>query len=177
MTVAYLGVGANLGHPVEQLQRARTLLNRHFAIQFIQSSSIYSSSPIGGAALCNTGQSVYVNAVWQIHTSLSAFRLLSVLNELELKLGRKRLRGSKNMARPLDLDILLYGNQRINTKNLIVPHPRLHLRRFVLEPLAEITSGLTVPGVGVVQYLAQQNSILVQAVKLLHNSTSLTPTK
>lgn len=177
MTVAYLGVGANLGHSVEQLQRARTLLNRHLAIQFIRSSSMYSSSHVGAARLRNTGQGEYVNAVWQIHTSLSASRLLLVLHGLELKLGRKRLRGSKNMARPLDLDILLYGNQRINTKSLTVPHPRLHLRRFVLEPLAEIASGLTVPGVGGVQYLAQQNSILVQAVKLLHDSTSLTASK
>jgi 2-amino-4-hydroxy-6-hydroxymethyldihydropteridine diphosphokinase len=167
VVIAYLGVGANLGRPEKQLQLASALLVNHCAVQILKSSSMFRSAPIGRSPYSGKDLGFYVNAVWQIRTSLSAYKLLSVLKSIELRLGRKRFRGSKNLARTVDLDLLLYGAQRINTKNLTVPHQRMHQRRFVLEPLAEITPRLLVPGVGAVQNLIKQNYIAAQAVELL----------
>jgi 2-amino-4-hydroxy-6-hydroxymethyldihydropteridine diphosphokinase len=167
VAIAYIGVGANLGRPEEQLQLASVLLSNHYAIQVLKSSSIYRSDPIGILPYGHQGLDCYVNAVWQIRTSLSPDKLLSVLQSVELRLGRKRLRSGKNFPRKLDLDLLLYGMRRFSTKTLTVPHPRMHKRQFVLKPLAEISPRMIVPGVGRVQNLVKQNRIMAQTVELL----------
>lgn len=165
--IAYLGVGANLGRPEEQLQIAKALLRSHYAIRILKSSSMYRSDSIGNSPYNHHGLDSYINAVWQIRTSLPPYRLLSVLQSIELRLGRKRGRGGRNFPRKLDLDILLYGERRFSSRSLTIPHPRIQQRRFVLSPLSEISPRLLVPGFGRVQSLVNRSHIKAQTVELL----------
>jgi 2-amino-4-hydroxy-6-hydroxymethyldihydropteridine diphosphokinase len=127
----FIGLGSNLGERKENITRAITLLRGNPQVTIKVISSLIESEPQGGPP-----QENYLNGVIEIETSLSAQNLLVVLMDVEARLGR--VRGVKNAPRTIDLDILLYGEERINEGELIIPHPRMGERRFVMEPLAEI---------------------------------------
>ena len=135
MTVAYVGVGSNLEDPRTQVLTALEELGRLPETRLLKQSSLYRSAPLGHAE-----QPDFVNAVAQLETGLSAERLLAELQALEQRHGRKR--SFANAPRTLDLDLLLFGSASIDTAALKVPHPRMHERAFVLEPLLEIAPQL-----------------------------------
>jgi len=143
MTPAYLALGSNLNDPASQLSAALMELAalRHCQIDTV--SSAYSSAAVGPA-----DQGDYLNAVLRLSTSLSASQLLTATQAIETKRGR--IRGERWAARTLDIDILLFGDQIINTETLQVPHPSLAVRNFVLYPLAEIADEkMVLPSIGV----------------------------
>ena len=151
MFEVYIGLGSNLSNPEEQIRRAQESIARHADITEIDFSSLYASSPMGPQ-----DQPDYVNAVMRVSTNLSAIALLRVLQEIENNQGRSRA-GERWGARTLDLDLLLYADQQINTPDLIVPHRGLSERAFVLYPLQEIApDDLFVPGKGAVKQLVSQ---------------------
>ena len=133
MTVeVYIGLGSNLNEPLEQLKSAIEYLDRHNAFSNLSYSSFYKSKPMGPQH-----QPDYINAVAKFHTVLSAELLLDELQSIENKHGR--IRSERWGARTLDLDILLYGDQVMETPRLTVPHYGLKERNFVLYPLKELT--------------------------------------
>jgi 2-amino-4-hydroxy-6-hydroxymethyldihydropteridine diphosphokinase len=138
---AFVGLGANLGDPVAQVTQAMADLAALDATRVVRSSSLYRTAPIGHAA-----QPEFVNAVVLLDTGLPPRRLLDALLDIERAAGRER--SFPNAPRRLDLDLLLYGEQRIDAPGLVVPHPRMHERAFVLAPLAEIAPDAVVPGHG-----------------------------
>ena len=141
MTLAYLGLGANLGDARQAIKDAVVCLAQHHsAITVLAKSSLYCSSPIDSSG------DDYYNCVAKIETSLSAHDLLALCMKIEHHFGRER--PYRNAPRTLDLDVLLYGNATITTPELHVPHPRLTQRAFVLLPLAEIDPDLEIPGLG-----------------------------
>jgi 2-amino-4-hydroxy-6-hydroxymethyldihydropteridine diphosphokinase len=127
---AFVGVGANLGDAAAAVRRALGDLGRLTATTLIARSSLYRSRPV------DAGGPDYVNAVAQVETTLDAGELLRQLQQIEQRAGRER--PYRNAPRTLDLDLLLYGDERIATADLTVPHPRMQERAFVLLPLAEI---------------------------------------
>ena len=132
ITTAYLGLGANLGDPLQQLTDARSAL---FALETSQAgrcSKFYLSAPVGFDL-----QADFVNCVLELKTSATAFELLQEAQAIEARMGRKRVIGNQNAARTIDIDILLFGNEKIDTPQLCVPHPRMNERLFVLKPLSE----------------------------------------
>jgi 2-amino-4-hydroxy-6-hydroxymethyldihydropteridine diphosphokinase len=131
---AYIGLGANLGDPALAVRNAIAAIAGLPGVQGAQASSLYGSAPV------DAGGADYVNAVLQVQTSLSAPQLLTALQAIEQQAGRER--SFKNAPRTLDLDLLLYGTQKIATPNLVVPHPRMWERAFVLLPLAELEASL-----------------------------------
>jgi 2-amino-4-hydroxy-6-hydroxymethyldihydropteridine diphosphokinase len=135
VTTAYVGVGSNLNDPRAQVLQAFTELDGLPNTRVVGKSSLYRSAPMGHAA-----QPDFVNAVAQVETGLPAERLLAELQAVEARHGRER--SFPNAPRSLDLDILLYGNARIASPALTVPHPRMHERAFVLKPLLEIAPQL-----------------------------------
>ena len=135
MTTAYVGVGSNLNDPRAQVLQAFTELDGLPNTRVVRKSSLYRSAPMGHAA-----QPDFVNAVVQVETGLPAERLLAELQAVEARHGRER--SFPNAPRTLDLDLLLYGNARIASQALTVPHPRMHERAFVLKPLLEIAPEL-----------------------------------
>ena len=141
MTVAYVGIGSNLDQPRERVNRAFTELAKLPQTRLARRSSLYLSAPIGHA-----DQPEFVNAVAELETGLSADALLAQL--LALEAGHGRRRSFPNAPRTLDLDLLLYGDSVINQPGLIVPHPRMHQRAFVLGPLLEIAPQASIPGLG-----------------------------
>lgn len=136
----YIGLGANLGQPIEQLQWAVHQLQQLADCQLTAVSRLYGSKPALGSP---TNQPDYVNAVALIQTSLTPQQLLTELQQLEQLAGRIRL--ERWGARTLDLDILLYDQQVIDTEQLIVPHKELVNRCFVTLPLLDINPTLTLP--------------------------------
>ena len=136
---AYIGVGANLGDPIQQISDARFALCRLPETQSLRSSSLYCSSPVG-----YRDQPDFINAVFEIVTSTSAISLFTSMQEIETSLGRERDPSNQNAARTIDLDLLLFADQKIQTKQLTVPHPRMTERLFVLKPLAELAPELDV---------------------------------
>jgi len=129
MVRVFIGVGSNLGNRQENIDNALSLLAPRCKI--IKKSSIYETEPVGYEK-----QGKFLNLVVIVGTELKALEMLDFLLDIEKKLGR--VRGIKNGPRTIDLDILFYGDDIIESKDLIVPHPRLHERLFVLEPLNEI---------------------------------------
>ena len=142
MEIVYIGLGSNLQDPVSQVSRALSSLSRLASSQWRTASSLYRSAPIGPQ-----DQPDYINAVAEIATSLSPELLLEQLQAIEQQHGRQR-DGKRWTARTLDLDILLYGQKIINLNSLIIPHPGLYERAFVLYPLQEIAPGLEIPDRG-----------------------------
>lgn len=134
MAQAYIGLGANLGQARATLERAASELAQTLGISGLRLSHFYRTAPIDSSG------PDYVNAVASLHTTISPIELLDVLQAIELAHGR--LRPYRNAPRTLDLDLLLYDNQIIDTPRLIVPHPRMHERAFVLEPLHDLAPGL-----------------------------------
>lgn len=139
---AYIGLGSNLGDPILNIGSARRAIASLPDVEEIAFSPLYGSRPVGPQ-----DQPDYVNAVMHIKTRLSAADLLKHLQQIENTHGR--VRSVRWGARTLDLDVLLYGQQIINEPNLIVPHPEMPNRAFVLYPLADIADDdLTIPGNG-----------------------------
>jgi len=134
-TTAYLCLGSNLGDRKHNLEMAIDFLKERIKIEKI--SPVYDTEPVG-----ETNQPRYLNMVLQVSTRLPASTLLSIAKGIEAKLGRVPV----NMPRPIDIDMLFYGDQVINDPpQLMVPHPRLVERAFVLVPLADIAPGLAHP--------------------------------
>ena len=144
--VAWIGLGSNLDDPVRQVNAALAALCRLPESRLLTCSGLYRSAPMGPQ-----NQPDYINAVAGVQTSLPAEVLLEALQAIES--AHARVRGERWGARTLDLDILLYGDEVINTPRLTVPHPGIAERNFVLAPLAELAPQLLVPGRGVVQAL------------------------
>ena len=140
--VCFIGVGSNLDDPVERCMDAFHRLSLISGIKVLRKSSLYRTEPIGFAE-----QNWFVNAVVEIRTTLSPYELLESLNEIEKNMGR--VRGLKWGPRVIDLDILFYGQEIINEECLQIPHPELHKRRFVLEPLCDLASYMIHPAFGV----------------------------
>ena len=138
---AFVGLGANIGEPRRQLELAIEALKRLPETELIQTSEIYKSAPLG-----YLDQPDFLNAVAQLDTGLAAEQLLDQLQKIERTQGRERT--FAGAPRTLDLDLLLYGDRVLDSPRLTLPHPRMHERAFVLEPLAEIAPDAAVPGRG-----------------------------
>jgi len=148
----YIGLGANLGEPENQIRTAIRQLGQHSEIQVRAASSLYRSPPMGGM-----DQPDYVNAVIRVTTDLEPESLLQEMQEIERQQGREEKRAHW-APRRLDLDLLLWGEQRIDSGVLTIPHPGAHERIFVLQPLREIAPELQIPGHGSVADLVEQCS-------------------
>jgi 2-amino-4-hydroxy-6-hydroxymethyldihydropteridine diphosphokinase len=144
---AFVALGSNLADPPGQIRSALAALARMPETVLVRSSSLYRNPPAGGPA-----QPDYVNAVAEIQTCLGARALLDRLLELERAHGR--VRDAPNAPRTLDLDVALYGERVVREPGLVIPHPRMTQRAFVLVPLAEIAPEAQVPGHGRVADLA-----------------------
>ena len=127
---AYVALGANLGDAVSAVQQAMHALEAIDGTRVTRRSSLYRTGPIDSSG------PDYINAVVEMSTELSAPDLMVQLGRLEQAAGRER--PCRNAPRTLDLDLLLYGSAQINSPRLVVPHPRMNTRAFVLVPLAEI---------------------------------------
>ncbi|MFJ7978554.1 2-amino-4-hydroxy-6-hydroxymethyldihydropteridine diphosphokinase [Peribacillus sp. JNUCC 23] len=135
---SFLSIGSNVGDRSEYIKEAIRLLHEEKEVKVLQTSSLYETAPIG-----YIDQPQFLNAVILVNTGLSAVELLNVCQEIERKLGRKReIRWG---PRTLDLDILLYNHENIETERLSVPHPRMVGRAFVLVPLLEINPTIMLP--------------------------------
>ncbi len=139
MTTCYIGMGSNLALPLQQLTEAKLALQEMQQIDVVSCSSLYQSEAF---VLDQQPQDDYLNAVLKIETQLSAQDLLDVLQSIENRQGRTREK--RWAARTLDLDILLYGDQRIKTQRLTIPHAEMLKRNFVLTPLMQIAEDLNV---------------------------------
>lgn len=138
-TIAYIGLGSNLSEPIKQVQNAINEIKKIAQSHVINVSSLYLSKPMGPQ-----DQDDYINAVLALETRLTPLELLDALQSIENKAGRVR-KENRWGARILDLDIILFGNQIINSERLIVPHYGMKEREFVLLPLAEICADLILP--------------------------------
>jgi 2-amino-4-hydroxy-6-hydroxymethyldihydropteridine diphosphokinase len=129
--IAYLGIGSNLGDPIENCRKALREIASLKNVQVLRRSSLYRTEPVG-----DIPQDWFVNGVVEIRTTFTALQLLKALQWVEQALGRERK--GRWGPRIIDIDILLYGQEIIKTESLVVPHPELHKRRFVLVPINEI---------------------------------------
>jgi 2-amino-4-hydroxy-6-hydroxymethyldihydropteridine diphosphokinase len=139
---AYIGVGANLGDREVTMRAALAALDATPGIRVVAVSSFRETDPVG-----YVDQPRFLNAAAALDTELDARGLLDALLSVERGLGRTR-EGPRYGPRTIDLDLLLFGDAELDEPGLTVPHPRLHERAFVLEPLAELDPGLVVPGRG-----------------------------
>jgi len=142
VTRAYVGLGSNLGDRERLLRRAVELLDAADGVEVVAVSSLRETDPVGFAE-----QPRFLNAAAALETTLAPRALLDLLLALERELGRTRA-GPRFGPRTIDLDLLLHGSAVVCEPGLTVPHPRLHERRFALEPLAELDPRLVVPGRG-----------------------------
>ena len=140
MARVFLSIGSNLGDRVANIQQAVSMLSLDNRIKILKTSSFYETQPWG-----NKNQPWFINAAMAIETVLDPEELLSIFQNIELKLGRKRGLFKKWSERTLDIDILMYDEQIINSKNLIIPHPYMHERAFVLVPMLEVKADLVHP--------------------------------
>ena len=147
---SYIGIGSNLDDPQGQVRAALDALEVHDHCNVIHRSSLYASEPVGYA-----DQPEFVNAVCAIETILEPHQLLYQLLNMEKIFGRVRTH-LPNRPRRIDLDLLLYSTRQINSPDLTVPHPRMHERRFVLEPLVEIAPDEIIPGKGIASQLLEK---------------------
>jgi len=138
MVTVYLGLGSNLGDRDQNLDKARDMLSQRMRV--VQVSSVYDTEP-----MYNTEQPRFLNQVYQVTTRLEPLPLFHLVKGIESRMGRT---GKTNEPRPIDIDILFYGDQVIDTPELVIPHPRLAERAFVLMPLAEIAPDLVHPVTG-----------------------------
>lgn len=141
MRKAYISIGSNIGDRLDHLKGAIRALHLHDGIAVLSVSSIYETAPVG-----YTEQADFLNLATGIETELSAHELLAVCQEIERELGR--VRDIRWGPRTVDLDILLYNNENIEAEDLVVPHPRMHERAFVLIPLLEIAPTIGHPATG-----------------------------
>ena len=146
MTTAYVGLGANLGDREAAIREALQLLREHDEIHVVAVSKLRETDPVGVV-----DQPRFLNGATLLETELEPRALLDALLEVERALGR--LRAERWGPRTIDLDLLVYDDLALDQPGLTIPHPRLHERRFALEPLAELTPGLAIPGQGSVESL------------------------
>ena len=146
MTLAYVGIGANLGPREETLRRAVALLGSADGVEVVAVSELRETEPVGVV-----DQPPFLNGVVSLKTRRAPRALLDLLLQIERSLGR--VRGERWGPRVVDLDLLVYGNELVDEPGLRVPHPRLHERRFALEPLADLNPELEIPGRGNVSAL------------------------
>ncbi|WP_366918256.1 2-amino-4-hydroxy-6-hydroxymethyldihydropteridine diphosphokinase [Accumulibacter sp.] len=139
--LAFVALGANLADPVAQVRAAHEALGELPQSTVTRLSSLYRTEPVG-----IRGQPDFINAVAALHTALGAGQLLDALFAVERRFGR--LREFRNAPRTLDLDLLLYDQLVLDSPRLSLPHPRMHLRAFVLAPLVEIAADCRIPGRG-----------------------------
>ena len=141
MSLAYVALGANLADPATQVRAALVALSQLASARLLRTSSLYRTAPVGVH-----GQPDFINAVVALETTLAPHALLAELFAVEARFGRRR--DYRHAPRTLDLDLLLYDDRTIDTQELRVPHPRMHLRAFVLAPLVEIAPDCRIPGRG-----------------------------
>lgn len=149
----FIGLGSNAGNPARQLEMAIVSLDEIPDTRLRRLSSIYLTRPMGPE-----NQPDYLNAVAELETGLEADRLLGELQAIENKQGRVR-DGERWGERTIDLDILLYGDAIINTDKLVVPHPGMHERGFVLYPLQELEADIEIPDKGDINTLLQNDLV------------------
>lgn len=140
--IAFIGIGSNLGKPVENCQEAVEKIAAVPGIRLLRHSSLYRTEPVGPQE-----QAWFINAVAEIRTTLTPRQLFEVLQEIERRMGR--VDGRKWGPRIIDLDLLFYGQEVVQEEGLVIPHPELHKRRFVLAPLCELASYWIHPAFGV----------------------------
>lgn len=145
---AYVGLGANLGHPEQTIVQALQALRANPRLTVVACSSLWCSAPQDAPG------PDFFNAVIAVQTDLSARQLLEQLQDLERQFGRER--PFPNAPRSLDLDLLMFGSLIVNEPDLTLPHPRMHMRAFVLEPLAEINPLLKIPLRGPIAHWREQ---------------------
>lgn len=145
---AFVGVGANLGDAPATVRSALQALRQLPHTRWVAASSLYGSAPVDAPG------PDYVNAVAELRTELDAYALLQALQAIEQRFGR--VRAARNAPRTLDLDLLLHGELCIGSPVLTLPHPRAHLRGFVLHPLAELDPQLLLPGLGAIAHWLQR---------------------
>ena len=162
-TIAYIGIGSNLGTPGKNCIEAIEKISNTKDIKIISRSSFYQTEPIGGVR-----QSWFVNSVIKIETDLSPENLLSVLLSLELAMGR--ISKEKWGPRLIDLDLLFYGNLVLDNKNLTLPHPEIQNRKFTLIPMSEIAENLIHPTLKKTIKTLLQESSDVTIVKKIKNT-------
>jgi 2-amino-4-hydroxy-6-hydroxymethyldihydropteridine diphosphokinase len=148
MTRSFVGLGGNLEDPRAQIERALALLADEDGVEVVAVSTLRETDPVG-----YEDQPRFLNGVAELRTSLEARQLLERLLAIERRLGRVRSEGPRFGPRTIDLDLLVHGDEVIAEPGLQIPHPRLHERRFALEPLAELDPTLEIPGLGPVQTL------------------------
>jgi len=146
--IAFIGLGSNLENPRSQLLRAFAEIGELPETRLIARSSLYRSAPVG-----YTDQPEFANAVAKIGTTLTPEVLLQALLGIEHRHGRER--SFRNAPRTLDLDVLLYDDVQLHEHGLTIPHPQMHLRTFVLQPLLEIEPDCNIPALGLAQRALQ----------------------
>lgn len=140
MSRVFLSIGSNLGDRLSNIQQAVATLSMSDKIKIVKTSSFYETEPWG-----NKNQEWFINAALAIDTDYSPDELLKYCQNIEVQLGRIRKENEKWSQRAIDIDILMYDDLVISSKNLIVPHPFMHLRAFVLVPMLEVKSDLVHP--------------------------------
>lgn len=129
---AYIAIGTNMGDRLANYRKAAQLISELPETRLTRRSSLYETEPHGRA------RNWFLNGVVEIETELDARELLKALQKIEAALGRKRTKKTASVSRAMDLDILLYDAETIESRNLVIPHPELQSRRFVLLPLSEL---------------------------------------
>jgi 2-amino-4-hydroxy-6-hydroxymethyldihydropteridine diphosphokinase len=142
---AFVGLGSNVGHPRRHVARALAALARLPRSRLVAASRNYISAPVD----CSEPQPDYINAVAELRTALTPIALLKRMRAIERRHGRRR-HGPvrRNAPRELDLDLLMFGHRRLSQSQLSLPHPRMHERAFVLQPLIDIAPATSIPGRG-----------------------------
>lgn len=140
--IAYLGIGSNLGDPVRNCREALRQVSTLKGSEVLRRSSLYRTEPVGVEA-----QDWFVNGVVELRTDFPALQLLKALQWIERSMGRERT--ERWGPRVIDIDILLFGQEIVNSESLVIPHPEMHRRRFVLEPMNEIAPYVIHPLYGV----------------------------
>jgi 2-amino-4-hydroxy-6-hydroxymethyldihydropteridine diphosphokinase len=140
VTVGHVGVGSNLGDRLANLKQAVSLLDNAEGVRVVRTSPVYETAPVGGPT-----QPAFLNAVAEVDVHGPARLLLQACLGVEAEMGR--VRNERWGPRVIDLDVLLFGDERIDEQDLIVPHPRMYERAFVLVPLADLVPGVARPSV------------------------------
>ena len=148
MARAFIALGSNVGDREATIRAAVAELGATEGVEVVAVSSLEETDPVG-----YVDQPRFLNGAAELRTELAPQDLLKLLLAVEARFGRNRSAGPPQGPRTLDLDLLLYGSERLEEPGLEVPHPRLHERRFVLRPLAELDPSLEVPGKGPIQGL------------------------
>tara|TARA_Y100000590_G_C15151111_1_gene799900 strand:+ start:138 stop:626 length:489 start_codon:yes stop_codon:yes gene_type:complete len=138
MNKAYLSIGSNLNDRYINIKKCISMLERS-RLHILKQSSIYETEPVG-----NTDQKFFYNIVIYVQTSLKILDFFKITQDIELKMGRKQSQ-PRNSSRIIDIDILTFTDKIMNSDSLILPHPRLHIRKFVLIPWSEIGNKFIVP--------------------------------